>query len=236
MDRVQTPLDDYRDRATADRALYSASGFGVDVASQRQDALDSRALETIHKHLMLGADPVTVLDLGCGLGGFARRAVRAGASVVAVDKHPQTSDHIRMIEGATGRYQFVAADMRSLSEPVTQARYHVIMCQRTLSYLPYREALSVLRVLQTLLRPQGRLYTSFSGLFSELAYGYADAQSPIQERFSRLSPDMRAKHGITEPLCLYTADEAIDVLHQAEFGIQDVGVSPFWNVKVEAYA
>ena len=109
-----------------------------------------------------------------------------------------------------------------------------ITCQRAIHYLPRDVALGVLRQLRLLLRTDGALFISCSGLGSELGTGYPGEHVPVSERFDCLASEMADKHSIKHPVCLYTEDEFQTLLEEAGFRISKIYASAFGNLKVIA--
>ncbi len=220
----------------ADQRRCVVPGFGIDVASQRADALDEKALAFLAS-LREKSDAASALDLACGLGGQARRMAALGVSVAAVDQQdqPTLSPDALTHRGAPTTLWFVQADMRHLPLDLPFAPYDAICCQRALHYLPYAEAHAVLLSLKALMKKRARLFVSVSGLPSELRHGYVHAALPVTERFAPLGAEMALRHGIESPVCLYEAQDLVDLLHEAGYGVQDIGVSPFGNIKAVAF-
>ncbi len=87
-------------------------------------------------------DPLTVLDVGCGNGRFARlleeRAV--ACSYTGVDANQALLERARA--GARGfrhvQAEFIQADLADpeWSRPLAGRRYHVVLCTATLQHLP----------------------------------------------------------------------------------------------------
>jgi hypothetical protein len=74
--------------------------------------------------------------------------------------------------------------------------------QRFIHYLPFSEAVDVVKLLKIALLPDGKLYISASGLQSELGRNYNGAIA-LANRFSELWRPMADKHGIHGKVCLY---------------------------------
>ena len=55
---------------------------------------------------------------------------------------------------------------------------------------------------------------------------------PVRNRYAQLSPAQRRRHGIAEPVCLYTPDELVELVEAAGFRVRQVWTSDFGNVKL----
>lgn len=215
-----------------DHLSSHTAGHGADIASQRADDLDLVALDRIAQ--MSRSQPVSALDLACGLGGQALRMLAAGARVAAVDIHDfsrELSPVPDLAQPTEPNLQFIQADLRQLPDHLPFAPYDVVICQRAIHYLPYAEALSALRALIRHLRATAHLFLSASGLSSELGADYPHATLPVTQRFCPLAPVMADRHKIHAPVCLYTPDDLEQLLSQAGFHTYKFWSSPFGNVK-----
>ena len=212
--------------AYGDERRLSPSGLGVDVATQRSDDLDQLAIE----HLRNLQGPGLALDVGCGHGGQSMRMIATGATVIGVDIHdPLWQDDF------DGRLMFCLGDMRNLALLIHPPRsFDVIVCQRAIHYLRFREATDVVRQMYQLLADGGRLFLSASGLDSELGAGYVDFEFGVGDRFVWLAADMAEKHGIHERVCLYREDDLRGLLQTVGFKVERLFCSPFGNVKAVA--
>jgi hypothetical protein len=79
--------------------------------------------------------------------------------------------------------------------------------------------------------PGGSLFISASGMGSELSNNYRGSTKSRDERFDYLSDDMQEKHGIKEPVCLYSPDELKALFIDAGFILEKIWESSFGNVK-----
>lgn len=206
---------------TANMNNVSKTGYGVDVSARRADDLDKLLLEHVAEHL-----GCRVLDLGCGAGGAAARLTQAGARVIGVDQHDFGTEW-SLIEDV----QFIISDIPDFVALVEEKSFDVCLLQRTIHYLPYGETLVLLKDLRTRV---DRLYISFSGLTSEIGRAYVDKNKKVEERFCNLESDAQETFGITAPLCLYTENEAVELLEKAGWKIDWVRTSDFGNIKIVA--
>lgn len=215
-----------------DRLVRASEGHGADIASQRADDLDLMAVETVRETCAQGVTP-HALDAACGLGGQAVRLAQAGARVIAADIADLGGEvAVAAAEGGCSeRLSFVKADLRQIDEELAGWQFDLICCQRAIHYLPWNEAVEAVRRLTSLLKPEGRLYLSASGLKSELGEGYGGREHPVSCRYAPLAEAMAAKHGIAGPVCLYSMDDLAALFGAAELSTDCLFVSPFGNVK-----
>lgn len=213
-----------------DERKLTKGGFGVDVASQRADDLDQLALARI----TASSQRLRALDLACGEGGQAVRMALAGAESVASDVQDNCAAVAALAGAADVQVAFVQADMRCL-DTVDSLRtpFDIIVCQRAIHYLPFKEALEALKQITARLAPGGRLYLSASGLHSELGNDYPGANVPLESRYAPLSLPMQEKHGIRGPVCLYTPADMDKLLGLARLKPERLFTSQFGNVKSE---
>jgi hypothetical protein len=107
----------------------------------------------------------------------------------------------------------------------------VAYSQRFIHYLRFDEASRLLQSLAGRLCAKARLFLSASGLGSELGAGYAHAGAPVEHRFAPLAGAMQAKHGVREPVCLYTKEELEQLVVAHGFAAVRTWTTPFGNVK-----
>lgn len=121
----------------------------------------------------------TLLDIGCGDGRLAIRMSDLGYAVTGIDVNDRAvadaTDRAAALDPATRRPRFLVADAaaseppRGLGEP-----FDVVVCQLVVSIVG--AAVDRRRLLETcvaLLRPEGRLFLSASGVSSEVNPDYA---------------------------------------------------------------
>lgn len=213
-----------------DQRVATATGHGVDIASQRADDLDLMAVEFVQR--LHGA---IVLDAGCGHGGQAARLAKAGASHVtaldAADYKPQVIESMRR-EGVAFGFSFVQASVEAVDTAL--GPFDVIMCQRMIHYLPHDAALRALKWFHRAAGNGARLFISASGMDSELGDGYAGKEVPVAQRFAPLAPAMAEKHSIHPPVCLYRQSELEATVAAAGWVVEKAFLSPFGNVKLVA--
>lgn len=217
-----------------DDLISAGEGRGIDVALQRADDLDQASLVHITQ-LAAEGKPVNAVDVASGSGGHAVRMAKAGATVIATDILDRTADAAALANanGVGDKVSFITANMLDLSA-IAEASQDVITCQRALHYLPYAEGLKALAEIKSRLKNDGKLYISASGLGSELGDDYPHKNTPIEQRFSPLEPQMAKHHDILQPVCLYTEDDMHQALTAVGFKVERIYASSFGNIKAIA--
>lgn len=188
--------------------------YGVDVAATRADDLDKKMILYVAGH-----QGCSVLDFGAGSCGQSIRLADAGAVVTAIDLGEATPAGVTYLQG----------DIRTYKEHTQDKQFDVCCFQRTIHYLPYTDALQLLKDLKESVID--RLYISVTGLESDIGNTYQDADETVEHRFCRLTPDAAETFCIHEPVCLYTPEEFIVLLQAAGWEVEECWVSAFGNIK-----
>lgn len=214
------------------------AGCGMDVSSQRTDALDQASCDFIRARAAKG-ERVTALDLGGGYGAHAIRMAEAGAErVIMVDKSDMA--RARFAEAVSGGkvkdgvLAFVQKDFGALTDDDVPQGFQVLYSQRAIHYLPYDDAKSFLTFLFNRMTPGGGVFLSANGWDTEYGKTYPDRDKPVQQRFALVAPDMREKHGIHHPVVTYKAEELKTLLEEAGFREAKAEASAFGNIKATA--
>lgn len=215
-----------------DQRVATATGHGIDVASQRADDLDMMAVEHIHA-LVSAHHPAHALDAGCGHGGQVARMAKAGAHVVAIDIEDY-QDHVVESMRREGVYTNFGFYCASVEDQPNLGPFDVIVCQRMIHYLKHDAAKDALAWLYRVANDDGYLFVSASGMDSELGDGYGGKDAALHTRFAPLAPAMADKHSIHPPVCLYRKDELAGIVEGAGWIVEKAFLSPFGNVKVVA--
>lgn len=205
----------------------SFDGHGVDVAVNRVDDLDKKALVYIADH-----PDCQVLDLGSGAGGQSLRMVQAGARVLAVDQFDFTAAFaaLRLTHSVSeSQLRYVQGDIRNLPSLLNQERIDVVVMQRTLHYLRYQEAHELLQYLGTM--TDGMLYISVTGSSSLVRDTYPCVNDPISDRYCQLTQSGQDAFLIHESVCLYSQTELQTLLVDTGWEVVDSWVSAFGNIK-----
>jgi 2-polyprenyl-3-methyl-5-hydroxy-6-metoxy-1,4-benzoquinol methylase len=219
-----------QDETQGNKPLKTRSGHGIDVAVQREDYLDGSAIRQI-RSLIAQRGTARALDAACAAGGQSLRMARAGAAVTAVDLH---SDGAALLLAATDQsltqIDFVQADLRNPELYRRLGRFDLIIAQRFIHYLPFPDAVDVIRHFRDALLSGGKLYLSASGLHSELGQQY-DGAERVAERYAALWPPMANKHGIHDKVCLYKEHDMRALLKAGGMLAEKLYASPFGNLK-----
>ena len=230
----ERPVDGWVE-PSSERAL---GGFGQLIAEVHLDQLDKEAVRFIRMLLRRGSVAPKALDIGCGAGAQALRMAEAGGYVLASDlfaEYGRSVERYRQeAELPEDRLKFQPLDLRSLPDPVPDAPFDLVVCQRVLHYLTYDEAVAAVRELGKALTLKGRLYVSVAGLASELSNGYPALGAPVRERFALLHPNQRVRHQCERPVCLYSPDELRQMLREAGLEVSALWISRFGHIKAIA--
>jgi len=199
----------------------SFDGHGVDVAVNRADDVDKKILVYIAEH-----PSCKVLDLGSGIGGQSVRMAEADAHVVAIDQF----DFTKQFESyENDQIQFVTGDMQQLATLVPELEFSVVLCQRTIHYLRYAEAVLFLKAVRA--QTTDKLFISVTGIGSLIGDVYPGKEVDIAERFCVLSDLGKDMFSIQEPVCLYSQEEFESLLQSAGWIVEECWVSAFGNIK-----
>lgn len=238
---LDAALNDYGDRLVP----TGPDGYGGEISSQREDALDRMALrDAAQATALIPGRPAVAYDIGCGQGAMALKFANVGCAVVACDIEPMPhlaafADKALAASAAMPSARNAAA-VQSLFMVVDDARQvdwsrlpapDLVYSQRFLHYLRFPEAVALIRAL-TGRSPRCNLYLSMSGRHSELGIGYPDA--PLECRFDYLSDEMAGKHGIAQKVCLYALEDAERLAAECGLEIIRLWRSEFGNVKMAA--
>lgn len=212
-----------------DDVVRTTGRHGADISSQRLDDLDRAAL----RHALDTLDrSVSAVDIGCGLGAQGVRFGLLGVETTLVD----VLDISARIESIQAAFEicdlnFVNADAQELDLDDLPVRIGTAYSQRFVHYLEFDDAVELLRTIVERMDDAGRFFVSASGLHTELGDGYPHADRPLEDRYAKLHPEMRKKHDIRDPICLYTVED-MRALFSAS-GIRTIRIerSKFGNVK-----
>lgn len=122
---------------------------------RRSSARDAVVWEALQPHLE-GGDPLDVVDIGGGTGGFAVRVAKQGHRVTVIDPSPDALAAL----GRRGREEgtHVTAhqgDLADLLDLVGPERADVVLCHGVLEHVP--DLTAAMRTLHDVLRPGGLL-------------------------------------------------------------------------------
>ncbi len=217
-------------------------GTGSDIASQRQDELDTASLYYIKK-ISDQNKRISVLDLGGGFGTHSIKMAGCGANVFMVD-HSEIamakakSNFLGAInEGKVGAdsLQLMQEDFSKLTNDDLPNNVDVLYSQRAIHYVPFNVAQDLLSRISNHMVDGGRVYISASGHGSELGDGYPDIDKSVTERFSFLAEDMQEEHSMEHKVCLYKEEDMTLLLESSGFTVKEVKSSSFGNIKAQAF-
>lgn len=228
--RKKKVLNIYRDNPS-----YLMLSRGADISSARLDSLDFSYLSFAMNRLAENTNKkrkLNIVDLGCGLGVPTMSTAFMGASCYffdIVDLFAYYASYKKI--NPKLQIKFRKADISKAHMSIYPKKIDVIYSQRTIHYLRFSEAESLVGKMYSRLSVGGRAFISVSGLDSELGDGYEDKRLDVRDRFSLLSGKMSEKHGIQEQVCLYRPDDLEKMMSFAGFRTLNVEVSEFGNVK-----
>lgn len=205
--------------------------YGVDVAVRRSDDLDKLLLAEISQV----RDNCRVLDIGCGAGGQSGRMAATGAEVHAIDITNYADAFWvlrRTLKLAEHQLRFTHGDARTILPTLATASYSIICLQRTIHYLSYDEARTLLTTGATIVT--NRLFISATGLNSAIGRLHPLRAQSVDNRFATLPVTAAKTFDISAPLCVYTEVEFTTLLHQSGWQVERIWTSAFGNIKVIA--
>jgi len=205
---------------------------GIDISSQRMDWLDQCCLDAVSEKAAPGQD-VIALDLGAGEGAHSIRMAMAGATVTAIDLDAAALSHNISANGPHMEQRIRVTEKRfeDLQNADLPEDIDIAYAQRSIHYLPYEGALTLLKMIRHKMAQGGQIFISAGGLDTEYGLTHPGRDKPIQDRFDYIRPEMQDKHGICHKITVYSAQEMEELLSSAGFDVKDVRRSEFGNVK-----
>ncbi len=231
---MDTSREDANHNLYGDLLLPIGKGFGADIASQHEDELDQACL-AYAQELKEKGSPFSALDIGGASGTQAKRLAACGARVWLIDLVDRLSEVEKKALGSSA-ITFIPADVRDVfAKPWEGPPFSIVYAQRMLHYLPYDDALCLLKTIQTYSLPQQtHFFLSAAGLDTEFGQNYPARALPVSKRFAPLDDKIGQKHLMTAPLCLYTLDEFCGLLQASGLHLVKTWASPFGDPKVIA--
>jgi|AntRauTorckE6833_2_1112554.scaffolds.fasta_scaffold00911_9 ubiquinone/menaquinone biosynthesis C-methylase UbiE len=198
----------------------SYDGFGVDVAEQRTDDLDKKAL--LH---LEGKTSAKLLDLGCGALGFSKRAASADVSVLAIDRE----NFLSSMPPQDLPIEFRQGDVRNLADILSGDTVTDALMQRCFHYLEFEEGKKLLGYLRRVV--SDKLFISVTGIDSNIGEVYFGKGKSLENRFDFLDSTGKSTFEINSQICLYTEAEFKELLTETGWQIDEFWVSAFKNIK-----
>jgi len=212
-----------------DLLIPTTGAHGADIASQRIDDLDRRAM----RHLLDldSASRPTCVDLGCGLGWQGLRLAMLGADSHLFDQIPEP--YLVETIRRTGSVHLIykCADLSDLPVEDLPTNISIAFSQRFVHYLHYSAAQTLIERVATRMAPDGMFFLSASGIDSELGNKYQGKEIALSSRFAPLDVVMQEKHGIFAPVCLYSTADLVQLMTLCNFETMSIWRSTFGNIK-----
>jgi hypothetical protein len=210
-----------------DRLIATTGTHGPDIAAQRLDDLDKRALAAV---LQYEGRP-TCVDLGCGFGWQGLRFALLGARSYLFDLQAEPASLARLRADGGLSLTHWSGDINALPDEALPVQVDIAFAQRFIHFLRFEQAKLLLRKVAARMPHGAPFFISGTGIESELGDGYAGKQSAVHGRFAPLAPEMAQKHGILEPVCLYDERDLTLLMSEAGFEPVECWRSEFGNVK-----
>jgi SAM-dependent methyltransferase len=204
--------------------------YGVDISVRRIDDWDKLLIKKVSEYIEDKKIP-SVLDIGTGSGAQAIRLAGMGAEVTAIDIVNQWDIYHR-VENLPNIH-FECVDIREYVEKNYQfKKFTFVAMQRVIHYLPYPDALLVLKILSHMTNKL--LFLSVTGATSAIATHYNYLNDAIERRFGNLDETGQQLFDIKAPLCIYSKVEIEGLLERSGWNILKMRVSDFGNIKIIA--
>lgn len=218
---------------TASRAPddFTAGDSWNDLIGVPGDEVERLALQEVTRRLR-NDDPVSVLDADCGHGELAVRLAQAGASVTAlVDEQRGPGKTARALLAKDLPIAFVSAKAAELAKEPPGAPFDLVVLRRSLPFLRYAEAMTLLGRLNAWMKIGGKIIVSAFGVHSHFGDAYPDADKPVQKRFAALPDAMARQYGIAGPICLYSERDLFILVFESGIGVLRSFTTTHGNVK-----
>lgn len=196
----------------ADRwvSVYRPASSGGPRFAIFQDSIRRRLIRRreLALELLAPGPGMTVLDIGCGHGTFARHVLETGARWVGVDVSIQMLRRGKgSFNGPGGGPPWINAEASAL--PVPAEAFDAALVIGVLNYHRLDEVEGILAELDRVLRPGGTAVVSSLRL------------DPITWARSRLYPAVPVPVGVPGPLFPYQADRIEGLLGDKDLGLSD---------------
>ncbi|MBB6521325.1 class I SAM-dependent methyltransferase [Pseudoteredinibacter isoporae] len=126
--------------------------------SNRDNSYDPWLESQINQELFHAEDPLA-LDLGCGIGSGSALLRRLGFKVVSTDFSPQALLKAKSLGNIDTAF---VADAETLASTLSERRFHLILANLSLRYIPKDRLQVTLLALLTSLKEKGQLIARFN--------------------------------------------------------------------------
>ena len=193
-----------------DRLISTLSGFGSDVSSQRLTPFEEEILEQALVSKNASTEPLLALDLFSGYcAANAKRLAEMGFIAYAYDFSPPSPElaTIGQTLAGGGVLHYTQQDVRDLDLSFLNEKLTLITAQRSLHFLHFAEAQTLVRKLATNLKSGGSMYFTIGAVDCAVGGGYKHTDLPVEDRWHPLEPELGEPIHVTEPLCLYKTED-----------------------------
>lgn len=184
--------------------------------------LEQWSLAEIAKRRRAG-EAVTSMLIGVGAETQALRMAEAGSRVLLLTDTDSIA-HINIMSAPTKAFV-------ETSSPLPLEPFDIILSQRNLCTMRYAQALVTLRAEMRHLKIGGKLFISLYGIHSELGDNYPDGGKLVTERLAPVAPGPAKRHGLTEPVCLYSERNLFSLLMEAGGAVLKTSTSALGHVR-----
>ncbi|MFH1709468.1 MAG: class I SAM-dependent methyltransferase [bacterium] len=148
--RVQPVLKLYLDLSKTDYLHFGFWKKGDKLTLENFQKAQERYLANLIKFIPKGVK--TILDVGCGVGGNARKLASLGYKVTGICPDPYQGKLFR--ENTKGKADF---KLTTLERYKTDQKFDLILMSESVQYIPFRDGL---KKIKELLKPDGHLLIS----------------------------------------------------------------------------
>jgi hypothetical protein len=212
-----------------DKNTWTMWGCWVDIASQRTDDLDKKALE-----YCWSLDVWNIVDLWCWKWAISFKIAELNESLKIksfdILDQEKVFEELRLVKWLIN-ISFTQQNLSKVSKNDFPNNIDVIYSQRFIHYLRYETAIKLLSILSGKTKEWWKLFLSSWCIDSELVDWYNELNKNIQNRFWWLSSEMANKHWIHWELCLYSKDEFNELWIKAWFKKNEIWNSSFGTLK-----
>ncbi len=198
---------------------------GIQITSTRIGKLEKKVIQ---EALNLPKSAV-VLDLGAGNGFVSVILSLLQKEVYFYDLKIDFKLKIFKKLFASKKLHLEKKDLRKILASEFPRNIDLVYSARFLHYLSYEEAENFLRKFSARMKPGGKFFFTFSGLYSDIGKKYPCTEKKIFERNCFLEKSWQKKFEIREKITLYTKNEAQE-LFEKFFEIEEIWESDFKNI------